>query len=71
MKTMNEATTDPVEHSRNFQKQLRELIDHAKKDIGGCQSRDFRRSSRPPPRSGGLRTAFEHYEEGREKAWRR
>ena len=72
MKTMNEATSDPVEHSRNLQKQLGELIDHAKQDIDRVSEPRFQALLETTAEVlGGLRTAFQHYEQGSEKAWRR
>jgi hypothetical protein len=71
MKTMNEATSDPTVHSRNIQKQLRELIDHAKQDIDRVTEPRFQALLETTAEVlGGLRTAFEHYERGTEKAWR-
>ena len=72
MKTMDEATSDPVTHSRNLQKQLGELIDHAKADIDRVQEPRFQALLETTAEVlGGLRTAFRHYEVGSEKAWRR
>ena len=71
METMNEATDDPVKHSQNIQKQLEELIDHAKKDIDRVAEPRFQALLETTAEVlGGLRTAFEHYEKGSEKAWR-
>jgi hypothetical protein len=71
MKTMNEATSDPAVHSRNIQKQLTELIDHAKQDIDRVTEPRFQALLETTAEVlGGLRTAFEHYERGAEKAWR-
>lgn len=72
MKTMNEATSDPVEHSRHLQKQLGELIDHAKQDIDRVSEPRFQALLETTAEVlAGLRTAFQHYEQGSEKAWRR
>ena len=72
MKTMNEATNDPVKHSRNIQQQLGELIDHAKADIDRVDEPRFQALLETSAEVlEGLRTAFEHYDAGTEKAWRR
>jgi len=69
---MNEATSDPLEHCRNIQRQLGELIDHAKQDIDRVSEPRFQALLETSAEVlGGLRTAFEHYEQGSEKAWQR
>jgi hypothetical protein len=72
MKTTDEATSDPVQHSRNLQKQLGELIDHARQDIDRVSEPRFQALLETSAEVlSGLRTAFEHYDQGSEKAWRR
>ena len=69
---MNETTNDPVTHSRNIQKQLGELIEHTKRDLDRVSEPRFQALLETTAEVlGGLRTAFEHYEKGSEKAWRR
>ena len=72
MKTTNEATSDPLEHSRNIQRQLGEPIDHAKQDVDRVSEPRFQALLETTAEVlGGLRTAFAHYEQGSEKAWQR
>ena len=69
MKTTNETPANPIEHSHNIQKQLSELIDHAKKDIERVSEPRFQALLETTAEVlGGLRTAFEHYDQGNEKA---
>jgi hypothetical protein len=71
MKTESEQTSDPKVHARNIQKMLTEIIDHVREDVD--------RVSEPKAQALfettaevliGLRTAYEHYETGAEKAMR-
>ena len=72
MKTMNETTSDPRQHSRNLQQQLGELIEHLKQDVERVAEPRFQALAETSAEVlNGLRTAFVHYEEGSEKAWRR
>jgi len=69
---MNEATSDPLQHSRNLQRELGELIEHLKQDIDRVAEPRFQALAETSAEVlGGLRTAFAHYEEGSEKAWKR
>jgi hypothetical protein len=72
MKTMDEATSDPVAHCRNLRRQLGDLIRHAKADIDRVKEPRFRALLETSAEVlGGLRKAYRDYEGGREKAWRR
>jgi hypothetical protein len=71
MKTQSLETADPKTHARNIQRMLNELIDHVRDDV--------ERVSEPKAQVLfettaevliGLRTAYEHYETGAEKAMR-
>jgi hypothetical protein len=72
MKTANETSSDPSVHSRNFQAELSELIDHAHRDIERVAEPRFQALLETTAEVlQGLRAAFEHYDEGKETAWRR
>ncbi|MDB6170317.1 MAG: hypothetical protein JWM88_3181 [Verrucomicrobia bacterium] len=72
MNTTNETTSDPLAHSHNLQKQLGELIDHAKRDLDRVSEPRFQALLETTAEVlGGLRKAYEHYDQGTEKAWRR
>ena len=71
MKTQTEETSDPKTHARNIQAMLSEVIHHVRQDVG--------RVSDPKAQAlfettaevlTGLRTAYQHYETGTEKAWK-
>ncbi|RNL84138.1 hypothetical protein ED312_14380 [Sinomicrobium pectinilyticum] len=67
----NLETTDPKEHSRNIRGELQELRDHIRRDIGKVEEQRakalFETSAEVIQ---GLATAFSHYEEGKEEAWK-
>jgi hypothetical protein len=72
MKAKTESSSDPVVHCRNLQRQLQELIEHTKRDIDHVSEPRFQALLETTAEVlGGLRTAYEHYETGTEKAWRR
>ena len=65
------ASKDPRAHTANVRKEFRQLIDHLRGEID--------RITEPKAQAlfettaeviGGLDTAFKHYEEKREKAWK-
>jgi len=65
------ASKDPRAHTANVRKEFRDLIDHLRGDID--------KISEPKAQAlfettaeviGGLDTAFKHYEEKSEKAWK-
>jgi hypothetical protein len=71
MKTKTIASSDPKAHARNVQQMLADVIDHLRADI--------RKIKEPKAQALfetgaevliGLRTAFQHYETGAEKAMR-
>jgi len=69
MKT--EASTSPAVHSQNIQKMLTQIIDHAREDIERVTDPKFQALLETSAEVlGGLRTAFRHFGEHREKAWR-
>lgn len=72
MKTFNETSSDPIVHSRNIQDGLKELIEHTRQDIDRVSEPRFQALLETSAEVlSGLRTAFEHYDAGSEKAWRR
>lgn len=62
---------NPLHHTQNMQRRLRELIDHLRDDIKTVDEPQmkamFETSAEVP---GGLATAFQHYEKKNEAAWR-
>jgi hypothetical protein len=69
---MNESTTaDPRTHAHNIRGDLNELIDRLRRDVDRVDDPKaqalFETSAEVLT---GLRTAFEHFEEGHETAWR-
>lgn len=71
MNAQTEATSDPCVHARNIKRMLSDVIDHAREDA--------ERVSEPKAQVlfettaevlEGLRTAYEHYETGAERAMR-
>lgn len=64
-------TSDPKEHSKNIRSELQEVIDHLRRDIGKVDDPKakalFETSAEVLK---GLMTAYSHYEEGREEAWK-
>ena len=71
MKTRSLDTSDPRAHAGNIQQMLTEIIDHLRDDIDKVTEPKaqvlFETSAEVLI---GLRTAFEHYEKGSEKAMR-
>ena len=66
-----EDTSDPKVHVNNVRQMLTELVDHLRSDIERIQEPKaqalFETSAEVLI---GVRTAFEHYDSGTEKAWR-
>lgn len=64
-------TSDPKAHSENIRSGLQEMVDHLRKDI---QKVDDPKAQALFETSAevinGLITAFSHFEEGEEEAWR-
>ena len=71
MENRSESTSDPGTHARNIQEQLTGVIDHLREDLDKVTEPKaqalFETSAEVLI---GLRTAFEHYEKGSEKAMR-
>lgn len=72
MKTMKDLqTSNPQEHSANIRSGLQEMIEHLRKDI---QKIDDPKAKALFETSAevltGLMTAYSHYEEGKEEAWK-
>jgi hypothetical protein len=65
-------STDPKVHSANIQNALRELTEHVRQDIEKVEEPRFQALLETTAEVLiGLRTTFQHYDEGREAAWRR
>jgi hypothetical protein len=64
-------TSDAKAHSENLRSGLQEMVDHLRKDIGKVEDPKakalFETSAEVIK---GLITAFRHYEEGNEEAWK-
>ncbi|MFD0931820.1 hypothetical protein ACFQ0R_04320 [Psychroflexus salinarum] len=64
-------TTDAKAHSENIRSGLKELIDHLKKDISIVDDPKAKALFETSAEVlAGLSTAFSHYEEGKEEAWK-
>ena len=64
-------TPDPESHSQNIQKLLRELIEHARRDVNQVKEPRFQALLETTAEVlGGLETAFKHYSERKEPAWK-
>ncbi|HLK66770.1 MAG TPA: hypothetical protein VKU19_25225 [Bryobacteraceae bacterium] len=65
-------TADPAVHSENIQRMLGDLIEHARKDLELVEEPRFQALLEATAEVLiGIQTAFVHYNEGKEKAWRR
>jgi len=63
---------DPRVHSQHIQDMLREVIDHTRQDLDQVQEPRFQALLETTAEVlAGLETAYSHYSEGKEKAWRR
>lgn len=66
----NESSSDPAVHSENIQRQLDELIRHARDDIAKVNEPRFQALLETTAEVlTGLKTAYRHYDEKREAAW--
>jgi hypothetical protein len=64
-------STDPKVHAENIGQMLRAIIDHARQDIDKVNEPRFQSLLETTAEVlQGLETAFRHYTEGKEKAWR-
>ena len=65
------ATKDPRAHTANVRKEFRQLIDHLRGDINKIDEPKAQALFETTAEViGGLDTAFKHYEEQSEKAWK-
>jgi hypothetical protein len=65
-------SSDPEVHSRNIQQMLDELITHTRQDLDRVVEPRFQALLETTAEVlTGLKTAFRHYGEGKEKAWKR
>lgn len=64
-------TSDAKAHSENIRMGIQELIDHIRNDIGKVNDAKARALFETSAEVLiGLKTAFTHYEEGKEEAWK-
>jgi hypothetical protein len=62
---------DPIHHTRKMSAQLTEMIDHLRRDIDEVDEPQFKAMFETAAEVlGGLVTAFRHYEEKGEHAWK-
>ena len=67
----NESSPDPAVHSKNIQRQLTDLVEHLREDIEVVDDPRFAALLETSAEVvNGLKTAFAHYDQGRERAWR-
>jgi hypothetical protein len=65
------ASKDPRAHTANVRKEFRELIEHLRDDIRKIdEPKAQARFETAAEVIGGLETAFKHYEEKSEEAWK-
>jgi hypothetical protein len=65
------ASKDPRAHTANVRKEFRELIEHLRGDIDKIDEPKAQALFETAAEViSGLETAFKHYEEKREKAWK-
>ncbi len=70
--TASEQTGEPRTHSENIQHRLTDLIDHLHTDIERVREPRFQALLETGAEVlTGLRSAFRHYDEGKETAWKR
>jgi hypothetical protein len=64
-------TSDPREHSRNIRSELQDMVDHLRKDIGKVDDPQAKALFETSAEViSGLITAFTHYEQKSEEAWK-
>lgn len=69
---MDEDTPEPGYHVNNIRRMLNETADHARRDAGIVDEPQARALFETTAEVlTGLATAYDHYEQGTEKAWRR
>jgi hypothetical protein len=65
------ASKDPRAHTANVRKEFRELIEHLRRDINKIDEPKAQALFETAAEViGGLETAFKHYEEKSEEAWK-
>ena len=70
--TRSEQTSDPIERVRDMNERLTEVIDCLRADIGRVEEPQFKAMFETAAEVlGGLVTAFRHYEDKSERAWKR
>ena len=63
--------SDPRHHTEKMRKRLQETIDHLRKDVERVDEPQFKAMFETAAEVlGGLITAFKHYDQRRESAWR-
>jgi len=68
---VSENTSDPIHHTRNTSARFSELIEHLREDISRVDEPQFKAMAETAAEVlGGLATAFKHYEQKRETAWK-
>jgi hypothetical protein len=66
-----EADGDPRHHTRKMKARLQETIDHLREDIAKVDESQLKAMFETAAEVlGGLQTAFTHYEQKSERAWR-
>jgi hypothetical protein len=66
-----ENTSNPFDHTHQISARFSELIDHLRQDIERVNEPQFRAMCETAAEViGGLRTAFSHYEQQSEEAWK-
>src|SRR5271170_1917525 len=71
MPKVPENTSDPVHHTRNMSARFSELIEHLREDISRVDEPQFKAMAETAAEvMGALATAFKHYEQKRETAWK-
>ncbi len=66
-----ESSPSPSVHSENIQRLLSDLIAHMRKDVEVVDEPRFEALLETSAEVlAGLRTAFDHYDQGKERAWR-
>ena len=65
-------SSDPLVHSRHIQELLKDLIDYTRQDLDKVKEPRFQALLETTAEVlTGLQTAFSHYSQGKEKAWKR
>lgn len=64
-------TSDPREHTRNIKSAMQEMVEHLRRDIGRIDEPQAKALFETSAEVlNGLITAYSHYEEKHEKAWK-